>query len=138
MGLNEELALLNATLTFVGVIFMSAGYLAIRRRQIRRHRACMLAAFATSLLFLVSFVARFVRFGAKPFHGEGAVRVFYYVIWFSHEPLAVVNVLLVLTALGFALRRKFETHRELARFALPIWLYVSVTGLVLFVLLYLR
>ena len=118
-------------------VAMVIGYREIRRRRVRRHAGAMKVAFALAAAFLVCFVVRYVAFGQTPFVHGGALRVLYLVIWFSHEPIAVVSVPLVVGALVLALRRRFSAHSELAPFALATWFYASVTGVAIFVLVYL-
>ena len=132
--MNAHLALANAALVSTSAVCMVLGYLAIRRKQILRHRNFMLAAFVTSAAFMVVFVLRFVKFGRQPFHGSATV--LYNVLFFTHEPLAVVSVPLVMTALVLGLRRIDRTHREVGQFALPIWLFAAVSGVALYALLY--
>ena len=98
----------------------------------------MLGAASLAAIFLVGFVYRFVRFGPTPFTGTGPLRAVFAALYFTHEPLAVVNVIVVIVALGFALTGRFREHREAARIAAPVWLYVCASGLALYFLLYLR
>ena len=98
----------------------------------------MQVAFVCSTLFLITFVTRFVLFGVTEFHGEGVTRVVFMAAWLSHEPIAFVSVPLVTVAFVLALMRRFDTHRQVARMALPLWAYAAVTGLVIYVMLYLR
>jgi putative membrane protein len=136
-SLNELLALCDALLSAAAIAFMILGVRAIRRgRNVARHLRCMVAAFCCSALFLLIFGVRFVEFGFRPFGGHGAARVFYSVVFFTHEPLAVINVPLVVAALVLGARGSFATHREVARMAYPIWLYVAATGVLLYLLLY--
>src|SRR5678816_1123039 len=95
----------------------------------------MLAATACGALFLVVFVVRFARFGFRPFGGRGAWRVAYLAVFFTHEPVAVVNVSLVLAAAILGLRRSDAAHREVARMAWPVWVFVALTGLLLYLML---
>jgi putative membrane protein len=136
MGLNDGLALADACLTAVAVACMLLGYHAIRRKRVARHRNFMLGAVAASTGFLAIFVFRFVRFGFHPFARSGVLRVVFDAVFFSHEPLAVVNVPLVLGAAALGLAGRVPTHREIARWALPIWIYVGVTGILIYFLLY--
>lgn len=136
MDRNGALALLDAILTSVSLASMLRGYVAIRRRQTRRHRRCMLLALACAAAFTVSFVARYAMFGRTPFALGGPFRIFYLVVWFSHEPIAVVSVPLVVAAAVLGLRGSFEAHREVARMALPLWVYASFTGVLVYLLVY--
>lgn len=127
---------LNAILNGISAVFLVSGYIFIRRRNIRAHKACMLSAFAASTLFLVSYLTYHYHAGMKRFGGQGAVRQFYLGLLFTHTVLAVVIVPLVLVTLKRALRGAYERHVPIARRTLPIWLYVSVTGVVVYWMLY--
>ena len=132
----SDLPALNATLNGVAALFLLAGYAFIKRRQIGAHRACMLSACAASALFLVSYVIYHANAGSKPFPGTGGARVVYFVILITHVVLAAVILPMAIVTLSRALRERFDLHVPLARWTLPIWLYVSVTGVVIFVMLY--
>lgn len=131
-----DLPALNATLNAISTLFLTAGYYFIRRRRIARHRACMLVAFATSILFLASYVVYHAQVGSRPFPGRGPIRAVYLTILISHIVLAVAVVPLAVVTLRRALRGRYEQHRRIARWTLPIWLYVSVTGVVVYLMLY--
>jgi uncharacterized membrane protein YozB (DUF420 family) len=131
-----DLPALNATLNAVAVLFLAAGYVFIRRRQIGAHRACMLSACAASALFLVSYVIYHANAGSKPFPGTGPIRTVYFVILATHVVLAAAIVPMALVTLTRALRERFDRHKRIARWTLPIWLYVSVTGVVIYWMLY--
>lgn len=131
-----DLPALNATLNGIAGLFLLAGYYFIRRRQIERHRAAMIAAFATSSLFLVSYVIYHANAGSRPFPGQGAVRIVYFAILISHIILAAAIVPLALVTLARGLRRDDVRHRRIARITWPIWIYVSVTGVVIYLMLY--
>jgi putative membrane protein len=133
---NEWLALVDALLTSISAVCAIAAYVAITRKQIRAHRNLMGGAFAASSLFLLTFAMRFVQYGFKELEGEGAVRAMYLAVFFSHEPLAVVSVPLVVCALVLALRGSWAAHRHVARIALPIWLFACVTGVLIYLMLY--
>ncbi len=135
MTTGSALALGDALLSAGAIVCLVLGYRAIRRREIERHRALMLGAFACSAAFAVTFVYRFVVFGfaAKP--AAGAARVVYYVLMFAHEPIAVLSVPMATVTLILGLRRA-RAHRELARPSLVIWLISATTGVVLFLFLY--
>ena len=126
----------NAVLNATSAVLLFLGYAAIRRRAVRLHRACMLGAFVASTVFLVSYVTYHVQAGTTRFPGEGWVRAVYFSILGTHTLLAACIPPLALTTLGLALRGRFERHARLARWTLPTWLYVSVTGVVIYVLLY--
>jgi putative membrane protein len=135
-ALGNALAPVNATLNLTATLCLLAGFVFIRRRDIRRHRAAMLGAVGASALFLVFYVTRFALTGTHTFAGEGVARTVYLSVLFSHMVLAVVVLPLVLRLLFLAGRRRFKDHARLARWTFPIWLYVSVTGIAVYVLLY--
>jgi uncharacterized membrane protein YozB (DUF420 family) len=126
----------NATLNSIATVFLSVGWMFIRRGQIARHRACMLSAFATSALFLISYLVYHANVGSVPFQGQGPVRVVYFTILITHIILAALILPLALVTLSRALSRRFDRHRAIARWTLPIWLYVSITGVIIYVMLY--
>ncbi|MEE8075301.1 MAG: DUF420 domain-containing protein [Candidatus Binatia bacterium] len=127
---------INASLNSASTLFLVVGYLFIRRRNVAAHRLCMLAAFATSTLFLVSYLTYHFQVGSVPFDGQGWVRPLYFSILISHIILAAAIVPLVLVTLVRAVRGNFERHKRIARWTLPIWLYVSVTGVIVYWMLY--
>jgi putative membrane protein len=127
---------INATLNAIATFFLSAGWIFIRRREIARHRACMIAAFATSALFLTSYLVYHANVGSVPYQGRGMLRVAYFAILITHVILAASVLPLALVTLSRALSRRFDRHRRIARWTLPIWLYVSITGVVIYVMLY--
>ncbi len=131
-----ELPLVNATLNGISAVLLSIGYLHIRGKRIQQHRAFMLSAFATSVLFLVSYLTYHAMAGSRRFPGEGPIRLVYFSILITHTLLAASVPPLATTAVVLALKGRFETHRRVARWTLPIWLYVSVTGVVIYVMLY--
>jgi uncharacterized membrane protein YozB (DUF420 family) len=127
---------LNAFLNGTSAVLLVAGWLFIRRRRVAAHRLCMLAAFCLSTLFLVSYVVYHALAGSRPFTGQGWVRSVYFPLLISHIVLAAAMVPFVLTTLYRALSGEFERHRRLARRTLPVWLYVSVTGVIVYYVLY--
>jgi uncharacterized membrane protein YozB (DUF420 family) len=131
-----DLPALNATLNSLAAVLLVCGWVAIRGRRIALHRACMLAAFATSAAFLASYLVYHYHVGSKPFPGTGAIRVVYLSILVTHILLAITIVPLSLVTLSRALASRFDKHRRIARVTLPIWLYVSVTGVIVYVMLY--
>ena len=135
-GLAAALPPINAGLNALSAVLLLAGWRAIRAGDRERHRRWMLAAVACSALFLVSYLTRFALTGAHRFPGGGALRAAYLVLLASHTVLAALVPPLVLAALWLALRGRFERHRRLARVTFPIWLYVSVTGVLVYVMLY--
>ena len=126
----------NATLNGIAGVLLVGGYLAIRSRRIPVHRAFMVAAFVTSALFLVSYLTYHYHSPVNPFRGQGPVRAVYFALLISHIVLAVAVVPLALLTLYRALRGRFELHRRIARWTLPVWLYVSVTGVLVYLMLY--
>lgn len=130
------LAAVNASLNATSALALLAGWLFIRRRKIRLHRASMLTALTASALFLVFYLTRVGFTGTHRFAGTGMARTVYLAILFSHMVLAVTVVPLVLRLLWLVRRRRFHAHARLARWAFPIWAYVSVTGLVVYLMLY--
>lgn len=127
---------LNATLNASSATFLTAGYFFIRSRRIRAHKTCMLMALACSTVFLVSYVIYHLRVGSVPFQGQGWIRPAYFVLLGTHTVLAITVVPLALITVGRALAGNFERHRRIARWTLPVWLYVSVTGVIVYFLLY--
>lgn len=134
--LGNLLAPLNASLNVASTAFLLGGLWYIRKRNVRRHRAAMLGAVASSGVFLVSYVLRFSLTGTHRFAGEGMARTLYLGLLFSHMILALVIVPLILRLLFLVRRSRFHAHARLARWTYPLWLYVSVTGLLVYLLLY--
>lgn len=126
----------NATLNAIATALLLTGYRMIRRRRIAAHRACMLAACATSALFLTSYVVYHANAGSRPFTGQGASRLVYFFVLITHVVLAAAILPLAIMTLARALRARYDRHRAIARWTLPIWLYVSVTGVVVYWMLY--
>ena len=135
-AVGEALAAVNAGLNLTSTVLLLGGVRSIRRREARRHRRCMIGAVAASALFLVFYVTRFSLTGSHPFEGPEAVRRVYLAVLFSHMILAAAVVPLVLRLLLLLRKRRFKAHRRLARWTFPIWLYVSVTGLFVYMMLY--
>jgi len=131
-----DLPALNATLNSLAALLLATGYVFIRRGQIARHRACMIAAFATSALFLTSYLVYHAQVGSRPFEGAGAVRIVYLAILISHITLAAVILPLAIVTLRRGLTGRYARHVAVARWTLPLWLYVSVTGVIVYLMLY--
>ena len=127
---------LNAFLNGASAVLLLAGWRCIRQRRIAAHRACMLGAFCVSVLFFVSYVTYHALTGSQPFAGSGWIRWLYFPVLVSHIVLAAAMVPLVLTTLYRALSADFARHARLARFTLPVWIYVSITGVVVYLMLY--
>ena len=126
----------NAFLNGASALLLALGYACVRAGKIRAHRACMLGAFGLSALFLVSYVTYHYSFGSRPFAGQGWIRWVYFPLLISHIALAAGIVPLALVTIYRALRGEVARHRRLARWTLPVWLYVSVTGVMVYWLLY--
>ncbi|MBI2189691.1 MAG: DUF420 domain-containing protein [Acidobacteria bacterium] len=135
MGI-ADLPALNAVLNGTAAAFLAAGYVLIRRGRIEQHKRCMLAALGTSAAFLVSYVTYHANAGSRPFPGQGAVRVVYFGILITHVVLAAAILPLALTTAARGLAAKYDRHVRIARWTLPLWLYVSVTGVVIYLMLY--
>ena len=132
----HDLPLVNAVLNGSSALCLVAGFYFIRRSEVRKHRACMIAALVCSALFLTSYLIYHAQVGSIPFSGKGGVRVLYFTILISHTLLAASVPPLAIITLKRALGARFERHRKIARWALPVWLYVSVTGVVIYLMLY--
>ena len=132
----SDLPLVNASLNAVATVLLVVGYVCIRRQRIGAHRAAMVAAFTTSVLFLISYVIYHAHAGSRPFPGRGSIRVIYFVILVSHIVLAATIPPLAGVTLWRAYRQRFDRHMRIARWTLPLWLYVSITGIVVYWMLY--
>lgn len=131
-----DLPALNALLNAVAAVLLGIGWVLIRRKRIRLHRRVMISAFSVSVLFLISYLTYHAKFGAKHYTGQGPIRVVYFAILLTHTVLAAAIVPLALITLSRALSARFDRHRAIARWTLPIWMYVSVTGVVVYLMLY--
>ncbi|MFM9010249.1 MAG: DUF420 domain-containing protein [Planctomycetota bacterium] len=132
----HPLATTNAVLNTVATVLLVAGWILIRRGHVAAHRATMVAAFVTSAVFLACYLTYHSLVGHVPFRGQGAIRPVYFAILISHILLAVAVPVLALRMFFLAWRGRFDAHRRLGRITLPIWLYVSVTGVVIYLMLY--
>jgi putative membrane protein len=132
----SDLPALNATLNAVSAIFLTAGYVLIRRRRRAMHKTCMLAALVASAAFLTSYVIYHANTGSRPFPGHGAIRTIYFGILITHVTLAATILPLALVTAARGLRAQYGRHVKVARWTLPIWLYVSITGVVIYLMLY--
>lgn len=126
----------NAVLNFTSAILLVTGYYFIRQRNIAAHKRCMLAALGSSALFLVSYLVYHFEVGSVRFQGQGGIRNVYFAILISHTVLATAIVPLVVITVVRALREQFDGHRAIARWTLPLWIYVSITGVVVYWMLY--
>ena len=131
-----DLPAVNAGLNAIAATLLVIGYVLIRRGRIRRHRQVMLAAFGTSTLFLVSYLVYHASAGSRPFPGTGPIRTIYFVILITHIVLAAAILPMALLTLTHGLRGRYARHVPIARWTLPIWLYVSVTGVIVYLMLY--
>jgi uncharacterized membrane protein YozB (DUF420 family) len=132
----HDLPAVNATLNAISGILLLAGYALIRSRRIEQHRRCMIAAFTASALFLVSYVVYHAQVGSVRFTRQGLVRPLYFSILITHVTLAAAVLPMAILTLSRGLQARFPQHRAIARWTFPIWLYVSVTGVLVYVLLY--
>jgi len=131
-----DLPALNACLNATSAVLLAVGFAAIRRRRVRLHRACMLAAFAASIAFLASYLTYHLQAGTTRFAGTGWIRPVYFTILATHTVLAALIPPLAIATVSLAFRARFARHARLARWTLPAWFYVSVTGVVIYVILY--
>jgi uncharacterized membrane protein YozB (DUF420 family) len=127
---------LNACLNGTSALLLFSGYTFIRSRNVNAHRACQIAALVMSVLFLASYLTYHYYHGTTRFQGTGWVRPLYFTILTSHTILAIVIVPLVAITFYRALRNDFTRHRRIARITLPLWLYVSITGVIVYLMLY--
>ena len=134
----SDLPVLNASLNALSTVFLTLGFIFIKRGQKIAHRNCMIAAVTTSAVFLVFYVLHkiLVRGVHTPFGGEGFIRTAYYVMLISHIILAMAIVPLVLITLNRGLKERWEHHKKIARWTWPLWMYVSVTGVLVYMMLY--
>jgi uncharacterized membrane protein YozB (DUF420 family) len=131
-----DLPALNATLNAISTILLVTGWIFIKRGDRRSHKACMIAALVTSTLFLTSYVIYHAQVGSVPFRGTGLIRTIYFIVLIPHVILAAAIVPPVLITASRGLTAKYDKHRRIARWTLPLWLYVSVTGVIVYVMLY--
>ena len=136
----SDLPGVNASLNATSTVLLTLGFYFVRRRQLIAHKRCMLGAFVTSTLFLASYLVYHFQVlpGSIRFAGTGWLRSLYYAILLTHIVLAAVILPLALVTLSRALKERFDKHRQIARWTLPLWLYVSVTGVVMYGMLYQR
>ncbi|HEV3197579.1 MAG TPA: DUF420 domain-containing protein [Bryobacteraceae bacterium] len=127
---------INAALNATAAVLLVCGYRLIRRKQVQQHRKVMIAAFVTSCLFLVCYIVYHVQVGSVHFQHEGAIRTVYFSLLTTHTILAATVPVLAIITLRRGLAARYDKHRKIARWTLPIWLYVSVTGVVVYLMLY--
>ena len=126
----------NATLNAVSGVFLLVGYVLIRRGQITAHRNAMLGAFGSSTLFLISYLIYHAHAGSRPFTGQGPIRYVYFAILISHVILAAAILPMAISTLSRGLRGRYVEHKRIARWTFPTWMYVSVTGVIVYLMLY--
>jgi uncharacterized membrane protein YozB (DUF420 family) len=131
-----DLPAVNATLNGISAVLLMAGYVLVRQRKLAQHRRVMIAAFSTSVLFLICYVIYHANVGSKRFPGQGPIRSVYFFVLITHIVLAALVPPMAIITLSRGLRGRYDTHRRIARWTLPIWLYVSVTGVIVYVMLY--
>jgi putative membrane protein len=131
-----DLPALNACLNAISASFLLLGYWQIRQKKILYHRLCMSAAFVTSTLFLISYLYYHYHHGSTKFQGQGVIRLVYFAVLLTHTVLAAVIVPLILVTFRRALTGNYRKHKDIARWTLPFWLYVSVTGVIVYWMLY--
>ncbi len=131
-----DLPALNASLNGATALLLSTGYALVRRRRLLAHKICMLSAFVVSVLFLGSYLYYHAHAGVRHYQGQGWLRPAYFAILLTHTVLAAAIVPLAVTTVYFGLRSRHPAHQRIARWTLPIWLYVSLTGVVVYLLLY--
>lgn len=127
---------LNAVLNTSSFVLLSSGYFFIRRKKVAAHRNCQIAALSTSVLFLISYLTYHAHHGVTRFAGQGIARPVYFTILYTHTFLAAVIVPLVIITVRRAKRGEFQKHKRIARVTLPMWLYVSITGVFVYFMLY--
>jgi uncharacterized membrane protein YozB (DUF420 family) len=132
----QQLPALNASLNALAGTLLAVGYAMIRAKRVAAHRACMLAAFGASTLFLISYLVYHANAGSRPFPGQGPIRLVYFTILVTHVALAAAILPLALLTLRHGLAAQYERHVRIARWTFPIWIYVSVTGVVIYLMLY--
>ncbi len=133
---TTDLPALNATLNGLATVLLAAGFVFIRRKRVNHHKLCMLGALGISALFLISYLIYHALHGSTKFSDPGAVRWVYYAILLTHVVLAAAIVPMVLITVYRALRGRYEAHRRIARWTWPLWIYVSITGVLVYMMLY--
>ena len=131
-----DLPAVNASLNAISTVLLLTGYVFIRRGERQKHKACMIAALVTSTLFLTSYVIYHAQVGSVPFKGTGWIRTVYFAVLIPHVILAAAVVPPILITVSRALSAKYDKHRRIARWTLPVWLYVSITGVIVYLMLY--
>ena len=133
---TSDLPTLNAVLNGISAVFLLIGYILIRQKRWKAHRAVMWTAFGISTLFLISYLTYHYHEGSRPYEGEGISRIIYFVILITHVVLAATVPPLAILTLWRGTKKKVRKHRKIAKYTLPIWMYVSVTGVIVYLMLY--
>ena len=131
-----DLPALNATLNATSFVILITGWLMIRRGHRQAHKRCMMAALAVSAMFLTSYVIYHLNVGSVPFTGTGWIRTVYFAVLIPHVILAAAIVPMILVTVSRALSNRFDKHKQIAKWTLPLWLYVSITGVIVYLMLY--
>ena len=132
----SDLPALNATLNATSAVLLTIGWVLIRRKRVELHRKVMIAAFCTSVVFLISYLIYHAQVGSVRFTKQGPIRIVYFTILLTHTILAAAIVPMVLMSLSRGLKRQVARHRAIARWTMPLWLYVSITGVIVYLMLY--
>ncbi len=133
---TADLPALNASLNAIAATFLLLGWFAIKQNRARLHMKLMVAALACSTLFLISYLVYHALHGSTPYQGEGAIRILYFFILLTHIPLAAAVVPASLAAVWFAFRKRYKVHVRITRLLWPAWMYVSITGVLIYLMLY--
>ena len=132
----RDLPAVNASLNALATILLIYGYTLIRQGKREQHKRVMLSAFAVSIIFLICYLVYHAEVGSVPYQGQGAIRIVYFTILISHVVLAAIVPVLAIMTLWRAFQERFDKHRKIAKITLPIWLYVSITGVIVYLMLY--
>jgi len=132
----RDLPTVNASLNALATVLLIYGYSLIRQGKREQHKRVMLSAFAVSIVFLICYLVYHYNVGSVPYQGQGAIRTVYFVILISHVILAAIVPVLAILTLWRAFQERFDKHRKIAKITLPIWLYVSITGVIVYLMLY--
>ena len=132
----RDLPAVNASLNALATILLIYGYRLIRQGKREQHKRVMLSAFAVSIVFLICYLVYHAKVGSVPYQGQGVMRIVYFTILISHVILAAIVPVLAIMTLWRAFQERFDKHRKIAKITLPIWLYVSITGVIVYLMLY--
>ena len=132
----QDLPHINASLNALSAVLVVCGFACIRRKKVAAHKACMIAAVGVSVVFLVCYLTYHFQVGSVPFTGQGPIRFVYFSILLSHTVLAATLPILISITVHRAVKNRIPEHRRIARWTLPIWLYVSITGVIVYLMLY--